>query len=192
MRKKLHEREREERRQQREIERLRAEQISPQVSDRVHLPGDLGRSSFCATMRELSRMARAALLMVIEARDTASTSPPTLNGSLKRLALELRRELRRLDREITVRLGVVGDDHAGERPGHVHADQDVNRSVVAVLLRHQVGRPERDAERAARTGSVFGSAAYGREVERLAAAAAKTPRHWETAASSSACGLGFV
>ena len=38
-------------------------------------------------MRELSRMARAALLMVIEARDTASTSPPTLNGSRNVLPL---------------------------------------------------------------------------------------------------------
>jgi len=33
-------------------------------------------------MRELSRMARAALLIVIDARETASTSPPTRNGSL--------------------------------------------------------------------------------------------------------------
>src|SRR5262249_10948930 len=34
-----------------------------------------------ATRRELFRMARVALVMLIVARDTASMSPPTLNGS---------------------------------------------------------------------------------------------------------------
>ena len=38
-------------------------------------------------IRELSRTARAALAIVMDARETASTSPPTLNGSLKRLPL---------------------------------------------------------------------------------------------------------
>ena len=36
-----------------------------------------GVSSARATMRELSRMARVALLMLSDARETASTSPPT-------------------------------------------------------------------------------------------------------------------
>src|SRR5580765_1336483 len=82
------------------------------------------------------------------------------------LALELHGELRRLDREVAVRLGVVRDDDAREHAGHVHADENVNRTVIAVFLRHEVGRPEGNAERRRRrTG--FWVSRVRREVERF-------------------------
>ena len=73
------ERERDERGQQREVERLRSEDLAPGLR-RVHYFTASGVKSFAA-MRELSRIARVALAMLIDARETASTSSPTLNGS---------------------------------------------------------------------------------------------------------------
>jgi len=74
------------------IRRLRASGIdapimllrSPPLSliEEVIKTVDISLNSELATIRELSRMARAALAIVIDARDTASTSPPTRNGSL--------------------------------------------------------------------------------------------------------------
>ena len=62
--------------------------ISPQLSTYgIHYFTASAGSSCFATIRELSRIARAALPMVIDARDTASTSPPTLNGSRMLLPL---------------------------------------------------------------------------------------------------------
>src|SRR5262249_43174946 len=72
--------------QQHQIERLRREDLAPALAG-VHYFSASGGSSAFATMRELSRMARAALLMLIDARATASTSPPTLKGSLMLLPL---------------------------------------------------------------------------------------------------------
>src|SRR6185295_8743484 len=75
------ERERGERCEQRQVERLRPQDLPPAFDRRIHYFPASG-SSCLATMRALSRMARVALAMLIEARDTASTSPPTRNGSL--------------------------------------------------------------------------------------------------------------
>src|SRR5262249_12583955 len=77
---------REECAEENEVERLRAENLAPALGGAHYLVAS-GGSSCLATMPELSRMARAALLMVIEARDTASTSPPTRNGSRNVLPL---------------------------------------------------------------------------------------------------------
>ena len=76
---KAHERQRHERHQEGEVERLGAEDVRPRF-DRVHYFTASGSSCF-ATIRELSRIARVALPMLIDARDTASTSLPTMNGS---------------------------------------------------------------------------------------------------------------
>ena len=51
------------------------------------LPLDLTHPDAPGRIRELSRMARVALPMLNDARDTASTSAPTLNGSPMRLPL---------------------------------------------------------------------------------------------------------
>src|SRR5262245_20622942 len=73
-------RERDERREQRQIERLGAEDLSPGFRA-AHYFVTSGGSSCLATIRDASRIARVALPMLIDARDTASTSPPTRNGS---------------------------------------------------------------------------------------------------------------
>src|SRR5262245_35987315 len=58
--------------------------LSGRSAERVYLSagGDAGGvSSWRATRRALLRMARVALPMLIDARETASMSLPTLNGS---------------------------------------------------------------------------------------------------------------
>src|SRR5262249_33798935 len=62
------------------------------------------------------------------------------------LAAELRREARRVDREISVRLVVLDDHDAGEDPLGVHADEDLDGPVVRALERLQLRRPERETE----------------------------------------------
>src|SRR5947207_1128358 len=63
------------------------------------------------------------------------------------LSLELCREFRRLDREVPVRFGVVGDDDAGDGCARVEADEHVDWTVIAMLLRHEIRRPVCDPER---------------------------------------------
>ena len=99
----------------------------------------------CATRRALFLMARVALVMVIVALDTASMSPPTLNGSRMFLPLNCAANVGRFDREIAVRLVVLDDDDASEDAFGVHADEHLDRAVVAALERLELGRPENEA-----------------------------------------------
>jgi hypothetical protein len=62
------------------------------------------------------------------------------------LAGELRRELRRIDREVAVRLTMRRDDDAGEDAARVDAHQNLNRAIVGTLERFEIGRPERVAD----------------------------------------------
>ena len=139
---------------------LEAPGIGRRLQQLLHRPDEerapSSRDRAAAALLDADRRARHGVDVAADAERIANA-----------LALELLRELRRLDREVAVRLGVVVDDHAGEHAGHVHADQDVNRPVIAVLLRHEIGRPECQADR--RRGRVgLRIDGVGREMERCA------------------------
>ena len=89
-----------------------------------------GVSNCLATRRALFLIARVALVMVIDALDTASMSAPTLNGSRMFLPLNCAANCGRVDREIAVRLVMVDDDDPGQDALGVHADEDLDRAVV--------------------------------------------------------------
>src|SRR4029453_2622598 len=104
---KAHQGERDERRQQREIESLWAEQISPGFRS-AHLPGDLGgKQLLCDHARTVANGTRGAVDGDRGARHGVDVAADP-ERIAKRLALELRRELRRLDPEKAVRLRTVG------------------------------------------------------------------------------------
>ena len=96
-------------------------------------------------------MARTALDMVIVARETASMSSPSLNGSRTSLPLNCAANCRPIDREVAVRLVVLGDDDAGEHALDVDADEHRDRAAVAALERRHFRRPERVAEHGLRS-----------------------------------------
>ena len=82
---------------------------------RDHFDGGGGAvRNWRAMRRELLRIARTALDIVIVARETASTSSPSLNGSRTSLLRNVRGELRRVDREVAVGLVMLAHDDAGQ------------------------------------------------------------------------------
>ena len=132
---------------------------------RDHFEGGGGAvRNWRAMRRALLRIARTALDIVIVARDTASTSSPSLNGSRTSLLRNVRGELRRVDREVAVRLVVLADDDAGELARGVEPDQHRDGTAVAALERQDLRRPEGVADDGLRRRP----AGVGGEVRRIA------------------------
>src|SRR4029077_1073672 len=69
---------------------LREDERQQNGGGQLHLPAPDGVSRARATRRAPFRMAREELLMEIDARETAATSAPTLNGSRMSLPLNCR------------------------------------------------------------------------------------------------------